>query len=82
MITNQAVGTAAFFAGVALLLIELFRRGLSKLSIVSYACFVLSSVFLSSSLLTGVIAVGGLTVLFGVLLKCYRRERRENEDEK
>lgn len=85
-ITTQVIGTAAFFAGVVLLLIELFRRGLSRLSAFSYACFVLSSVLLSSSLLMGVVAIGGLSVLFGILLKCYRRERRrtaqENEDEK
>lgn len=80
---HQAIGTVAFFAGVVLLLIELLRRGLSKLSAFSYACFILSSIFLSSSVLMCVIAIAGLSVLFGILLRFYRRERRrmrDNED--
>ncbi|MBC5648098.1 hypothetical protein [Christensenella tenuis] len=76
----QTIGTIAFFAGVVLLLIELLRHGLSKLSVFSYACFVLSSVFLSSSILMGAIAIAGLSVLFGILLKYYRRERRRLND--
>lgn len=76
----QAIGTVAFFAGVVLLLIELLRRGLSKLSVFSYISFVLSSIFLSSSILMGVIAIAGLSVLFGILFKCYCRERRHLDD--
>ena len=43
----------------------------------------LSSIFLSSSVLMCVIAIAGLSVLFGILLRFYRRERRrmrDNED--
>lgn len=80
LLTNQMVGTTAFFVGVVLLLIELIRHGLSKLSIFSYACFVLSSIFLSNSLLMCVIAVLGLSVLFGILLICYRRECKRQKN--
>ncbi len=82
---NQTLGTIAFLAGVVLLLIELFRNGLSKISIFSYGCFVLSSILLSSDIWLCIVAIAGLTVLFGILLKFYRREvrrRTKNATEK
>ncbi|WP_353423437.1 hypothetical protein [Christensenella massiliensis] len=75
----QTIGTAAFFAGVVLLLVELARRGLTKLSALSYACFVASSIFLSNSILSCVLAIAGLSVLFGILLFFYRREQRRTK---
>ncbi len=80
LFTNQIIGTIAFFAGVVLLLVELFRNGLSKLSIFSYAGFVLSSIFLSSEVWMCVVAIAGLTILFGVLLRCYKRETRRRQN--
>ena len=75
--TANLIGTIAFFAGVALLLAELFRRGLSKLSLVAYLCFVLSSILLAGSVLLCVLSIAGLSVLFWFLLYFYRREQKQ-----
>ena len=82
--TANLIGTIAFFAGGALLLAELFRKGLSKLSLFAYFCFLVSSILLSSSVLVGAIAIAGLSILFGVLFHYYRKEKRrmrKNRDE-
>lgn len=74
--TMNIVGSVAFIAGVALLLWELFTRGLSKKSLFSYLCFLASILLLAPDVLYAVLACVGLTVLFLLLLLAARRERR------
>ncbi len=80
--TNNLIGTIAFFAGVVLLLSELLRKGLSRISFVAYACFVLSSIFLSDNVLFCILTIAGLSALFLILLYFYRREQKQLQKNK
>ena len=82
IIVNQIAGSAAFLAGVAFLLLELFRRGVSRLSLVSYICFLASTIFLASDALTCVLTIAGFTALFGLLLKFGRRDAAQRKEHK
>ncbi len=75
------LGTVTFIAGIVLLMIELFRRGLSPISAVSYVCFALSILFLSQSVLYFIIALSGLSVLFILLYTFYRRDKKSIQSE-
>ena len=71
------IGTVTFAGGIAALIAELMRSGLSRLSLVSYLCFLASTVFLSGSIAMLAVSAGGLSALFLILLLCYRREKRQ-----
>ncbi len=78
------IGTVAFVTGVLILTAELLRKGLSRLSLAAYLCFLASSLFLSDRTSTFLIAAGGLSALFLVLLVVYKKEQRQlkrNRDE-
>ncbi|MEG2520367.1 MAG: hypothetical protein RSA86_03380 [Christensenellaceae bacterium] len=81
---HNLIGSIAFILGVMLLMIELFRHGLSVLSIIAYGCFVTSILFLANSVLYCVVAISGLSALFLVLLFYYKKEkkrRKKNNEE-
>ena len=80
--TNSLIGTVAFFAGVVLLVCELLKKGLSRLSFVAYGCFVLSSIFLSDNVLFCVLTIAGLSVLFLILFYFYRQQQRQLQKNK
>ncbi len=74
------VGTAAFAIGVVLVLIELFKKGLSKLSLFAYICFILGIVLLSIGVVQAVLSIAVLSLLFLLLMYFYQKDMKSREN--
>ncbi len=79
MLLLDIIGTLAFVSGIVFLLLEFRRPGLSKYSLVSYACFMLTAFLLAGDLRFLLLICAGLSVLYVLLLVAYRLSlRKEN----
>jgi hypothetical protein len=71
-------GTAAFCLGVAMMVSELSKKGLTKRSLIAYLLFLASMILLSDSLVCALLSSLGLSLIFIVLYLLYLRDRKSS----